>query len=108
MLYELREYVTVPGRMPALIKRFQEHTLRLFDKHGLRLSFITLTEFGDNSNNELVYCLEFDSYQQLQDRWASFLADPEWLAVKRDSERDGPLVASLRRRLLTTAPFDRE
>ena len=105
MLYEVREYETVPGRMPALIARFREHTLGLFEKHGFDLAFISLTEFGDNSNNELVYVLRFNSYQEMQERWAVFLADPEWVKVRKESERDGPIVARVRRRLLTDAPF---
>jgi hypothetical protein len=62
VLYELREYESVPGRMPALVARFRDHTLGLFDKHGFDLVFMTVTEFGDNSNNELVYALRFASY----------------------------------------------
>ncbi|MBW0107628.1 NIPSNAP family protein, partial [Pseudonocardia sp. KRD-182] len=34
MLFELREYTVVPGRLPTLIARFNDHTLGLFDKHG--------------------------------------------------------------------------
>ena len=105
MLYELREYEVVPGRMPALVARFREHTLRLFEKHGLEVVFMTLTEVGDNSNNELVYILRFNSYQEMQERWAAFVVDPEWLKVRQESERDGPLVARVRRRLLNDAQF---
>lgn len=105
MIYELREYETVPGRMPALIKRFRDHTLGLFDRHGLKVVFMSQTEFGDNITNELVYVLQFEDHAQLHSNWASFLADPEWHKVKADSEVDGPIVAAVRRRLLNTAPF---
>ena len=106
MIYELREYETVPGRMPALIKRFREHTLELFAKHGLDVVFITQTEFGENINNQMVYVLRFPDYAELHSRWASFLVDPEWQRVKADSERDGPIVAAVRRRILTSTPYD--
>ncbi len=106
MIYEIREYTAVPGRMPALLARFRDHTLRLFEQHGMALEFISLTEVGEDSSNELVYVLRFESYRELQDRWAAFLADPRWRQVKRDSEVDGPLVARIRRRILNSTPFE--
>jgi hypothetical protein len=106
VLYELREYESVPGRMPALVARFRDHTLGLFEKHGLELVFMTVTEFGANSNNELVYVLRFQSYQEMQERWAAFQGDPEWRRVRQESEKDGPLVARLSRRLLNAAAFE--
>ena len=106
MLYELREYTVVPGRLPALVRRFKDHTLALFRKHGMRVVFMSLTEVGDNSSNELVYVMQFDSYQELQERWAGFVADPDWQAIKQKSEVDGPLVAKVHRRLLNAAPFE--
>ena len=96
----------MPGRLPALIRRFNDHTLTLFEKHGIDVVFMTQTEFGDNSTNELVYVVRFDSYQELQQQWATFMADPEWQRVKQESEVDGPLVARVQRRLLSTAVFD--
>jgi hypothetical protein len=106
MLYEVREYEAVPGKMRALVARFRNHTLALFERHGLDVVFITLTEIGDNSNNELVYVLRFDSYEQLQARWAAFQADPEWQQARAASEVDGPLVARIRRKLLNGAAFE--
>ena len=106
MIYELREYRTVPGRMPVLIKRFRDHTLGLFDKHGLEVVFMSQTEFGDDITNELVYVLRFADHGQLHSRWASFLADPDWQKVKADSDVEGPIVAAVRRRVLTSVPFD--
>ncbi len=107
MLYELREYEAVPGRLAALVARFRDHTLGLFERHGIEVVFISVTEFGENSNNELVYVVRFESYQQMQERWAAFQGDPEWQQVRRDSEKDGPLVARLSRRLLNAAAFEK-
>ena len=107
MLYELRTYESVPGRMPALAARFRDHTFALFEKHGLELVFMAMTEFGENSNNELVYVLRFQSYQEMQDRWAAFQADPEWRRARQESEKDGPLVARVSRRLLNAAAFEK-
>ncbi|MBF6061098.1 NIPSNAP family protein [Nocardia terpenica] len=105
MIYEIREYTTVPGRMQALVNRFNDHTMKLFAKHSVEVVFISLTELGDNSNNELVYVLKFDSYADMADKWARFVADPEWITVKAESEADGPIIAKMRRRMVSPAAF---
>ena len=105
MIYELREYTAVPGRLPALIERFNTATCRIFRKHGMDLVFLSRTELGDDSKNEVVYVLRFDSYDDLQRKWAAFLADPEWQQTAARSEEAGPLVARVRRRVLTFADF---
>ncbi|MER7701980.1 NIPSNAP family protein [Kitasatospora sp. NPDC097605] len=105
MIYELREYTAVPGRMPDLIRRFNEHALKGLARHGMEVVFISLTEFGTNTMNEIVYVLRFDSYDELERKWNALLADPEWIEAKRLSEVNGPLVASLGRRILTGNPF---
>jgi hypothetical protein len=105
VIYELREYTAVPGRLPALVARFRHHTLGLFAKHGMEVVFMSVTEFGSNSMNELVCVLRFDSYDDMGTKWAAFLADKEWREVRRASEADGPIVASLTRRVLNPAPF---
>jgi hypothetical protein len=105
MIYELREYSAVPGRMPALIRRFNEHALPGLAKHGMEVLFISLTDFGPNTMNEIVYVIRHDSYGDLEAKWKSFFADPDWIEAKRKSEEDGPLVATLSRRILTANPF---
>lgn len=106
MIYELREYTTVPGRMPALVKRFKEHTLRIFTRHGIEVVFISVTDLGADSANELVYVMRFDSYDDMATKWAAFRSDPEWIEARRASEADGPIVASVSRRVLNPAPFN--
>jgi NIPSNAP len=105
VIYEIREYTTVPGRMPALVKRFKDHTLRIFERIGMEVTFISLTELGDNSNNELVYVMRFDTYEDMAAKWAAFMADPEWREKRAASEVDGPIVASIRRRVLNPGVF---
>jgi hypothetical protein len=106
VIYEIREYVTVPGRMPALVRRFNEHTFGFFEKHGMEVTFISLTEVGENSNNELVYGLRFEDYADLERKWAAFQGDPEWQRARADSEADGPIVAQIRRRILNPSRFE--
>ncbi|MHA6785948.1 NIPSNAP family protein [Pseudonocardia saturnea] len=105
MLYELREYTAVPGALPRLIDRFNHVTVEMFRKHDMDLVFLSRTELGEDSKNQIVYVLRFDSYDEVEKRWAAFFADPEWKAAAAASEADGPLVASVKRRILTTAEF---
>ena len=105
MIYELREYTAVPGRLPALIRRFNEAALKGLAKHGFDVVFISVTEFGENTMNQVVYVLRHESYDDLERKWAAFFADPEWQEAKRASEVDGPIVAQLQRRILTPTPF---
>jgi len=105
MIYEIREYTTVPGRMPALVKRFNDHTSGYFAKYGMEVVLLSVTELGGNSNNELVYVLQFESYDDMATKWAAFQADPGWREARSASEADGPIVATISRRVLNAAPF---
>ena len=105
MIYELREYTAVPGRMPALVSRFKDHTLGIFARLGMEVVFMSVTELGADSSNELVYVMKFDSYDDMATKWAAFRADREWNEVRRASEADGPIVVAVGRRLLNPAAF---
>jgi hypothetical protein len=105
MIYELREYTTVPGRMPALVRRFNDHTLGIFARLGMEVVFMSVTDLGADSTNELVYVMRFDSYDDMATKWAAFRADPEWNEARGASEADGPIVARVNQRVLSSAPF---
>ena len=104
MLYELRVYNCVTGRLPALLNRFETVTLRLFEKHGIRQAGFWTTQIGD-SNNDLHYLLAWESLAERQERWAAFASDPEWLAARAESERDGPIVANIKTSILQPTAF---
>jgi hypothetical protein len=105
MIDEVREYVAVPGKLPALIERFNKHAFRLFAKHGMRVVQIGMTSVGDNSFNEIVYTLRFENLAEMDSKWTALLADQEAISVFTESEVDGPLIQSIRRRVLMTEPF---
>jgi hypothetical protein len=105
MLYEVRTYRAVPGRMPELMRRFKNRALALFEQHGLDLVFIGQTQIGDDSLNEIVYVLRHPSYDEMFRRWASFIADEEWNALRAETEADGALVASVHRTIVTSDFF---
>ena len=87
---ELRIYNAMPGKLPALHDRFSNHTMRLFERHGIE-NIAYWTELVGTSNR-LVYMLGYPSLGDREKSWAAFQADPEWEEARAESERDGPLV----------------
>jgi hypothetical protein len=93
MIEELRHYVATPGNLDALVARFRNDTMAIFKKHG-----ITVTAFwtATNVDDTLYYMCTFADNAACDAAWKAFLADPQWAAVRAESERNGPLVASLK------------
>ena len=97
MIYELRVYKCVPGRLSALNNRFANITLKLWEKHGIKQAGFWTTLVGE-SNQELYYLLAWDSLADREKKWNAFQADPEWLAKRAETEKDGPIVANVANR----------
>lgn len=104
MIYELRVYRTNPGRMPALLARFQDHTLRLFARHGIRQAGFWTTVVGPSSN-DLTYMLAWESMAERETRWGAFQRDPEWIAARAESEKDGAINANVSNSFLAPTAF---
>jgi hypothetical protein len=104
MIYELRIYRCVPGRQPALLSRFENETLRIWEKHGIRQAGFWTTLIG-TSSQEITYMLAWDSMAEREKRWDAFRADPEWVAVVAKTEKDGQLVENISSQLLAPATF---
>ena len=104
MIYEYRIYEAMPGKMPDLHARFRNHTLKLFEKHGIKNIGYWTANVGEYSNR-LLYMLAFESVQQRERAYAAFAADPEWQRVRAESEVNGPLVARVFNTLLTSTDY---
>ena len=104
MIYELRVYKCLPGRLPALLRRFTDHTLVLWDKHGIRQAGFFTTVIGE-SNQDLTYLLAWESLAERETKWKAFTTDPAWLKVRDESERDGQIIANVASQLLAPTPF---
>jgi hypothetical protein len=92
-VYELRTYTVLPGRLPALHKRFAEHTMKLFEKHGIRNEMYWVPTDDARKDNTLIYVLSHDSQEAADRSWEAFQADPEWIKVRDASEADGKILA---------------
>jgi hypothetical protein len=104
MIYELRVYHCVSGRLPALLKRFETITLGLWEKHGIKQAGFWTVLIGD-SNQDLYYLVQWESLAEREKKWNAFQADPEWHAKRAETERDGPIVASLSNSFLQPTSF---
>jgi hypothetical protein len=105
MIYELRIYHAMPGRLPALLSRFQNHTLQIWEKHGIRQAGFWTTLIGAGESNQLTYLLAWNSMAEREERWGAFLTDPEWIATKAETEKDSPLVQNISSELLAPTAF---
>jgi hypothetical protein len=103
MLYELRIYHIHPGRMQAINDRFANFTLRIFAKHGMRV-----TEFWediDTEHNRLYYVMEFENMEDRDRKFDAFRSDPEWQKVKSETEKDFPIVDQVESIFLKRAAY---
>ncbi len=95
-IFEMRTYYTLEGRLPALNKRFREHTCDLFKKHGMDLvGFWTPVDEKDGKSNKLVYILAYPSKEAADASWKAFRDDPVWKKAQAESEKDGKIVAKV-------------
>jgi hypothetical protein len=104
MIYELRIYHCIPGRLPALTKRFETITLDLWKRHGIRQAGFWTVLVGD-SNQDLYYLLAWESMAERERVFGGFMIDPEWIAKHAETEKDGPIVASITNMFLQPTSF---
>ncbi len=104
MIYEMRVYRCMPGRLPALLARFEHATLAIWARHGIQPAGFWTNEVGA-SNLELIYMLRWDSMAERETKWGAFMTDPEWVAKRAESEKDGPILANISNSFLRPTSF---
>ncbi len=94
-VFELRTYTTFPGRLDALHARFANHTIRMFERHGMtNIGYFTPQDIP-LAENTLIYILAHDSREAAEASWEAFIADSEWQRAYEESVRDGGIVEEL-------------
>ena len=91
-VYEMRTYTTHPGRLPALNKRFREHTTKLFEKHGMKNEMYWVPTDPKLAENTLIYVISHESEDAAKKSWDAFRVDPDWIKARDASEADGKIV----------------
>jgi hypothetical protein len=102
--YEMRVYYANPGKLDALNARFKNHTVKLFEKHGLT-NVGYFVPVGDNKAGKLVNFISSPSEEARNKSLKDFLADPDWLKAAADSEKDGKLVSKIESTFLTVTDY---
>lgn len=106
MLHELRVYHCAPGKLEALHRRFETITLPMWEKHGIRQAGFWTVAIG-GSNHDLYYLLEWENLAERERRWTAFATDPEWLAARAETEREGPLITYLENSILQPTRYSK-
>lgn len=104
-VYELRTYTATPGNLNKLLDRFRNHTMRIFEKHGMTSIAYWVPRDEEESSNTLVYVLAHDSQEAANRSWQAFSQDSEWQKVNEDSNADGAILQSVVRKFLTPTDF---
>lgn len=94
-VFELRTYTAAPGKLDALNKRFRDHTVKLFTKHGMTHVGYWTPADAPLSENTLIYVLAHQSREAAKKSWDAFRSDPEWIRARDESQKDGTLTAKV-------------
>ena len=102
-VFEMRTYYAAPGKLDDLHARFRDHTVALFEKHGI-------TNIGywvpiDNTDNKLIYVLAYPSREARETMWKEFAADEDWKKARAASEANGKLVSKVEAVFLSGTDF---
>jgi hypothetical protein len=104
-VFELRIYHVIEGKLPALLNRFRDHTIKIFSNHNMKMvAFWTPTD-EPSKGNMLVYILEHASREAADANWKAFRVDPEWIAVRDQSEASGKLSEKIDSTYLALTDF---
>jgi hypothetical protein len=105
VVYELRVYHTYEGKLEDLLRRFREHTTRIFERHGMKnVAYWTPTD-EPLKGKSLVYILAHASREAATANWKAFGDDPEWQNVREKSEANGKIVEKVESTFMTLTDF---
>lgn len=116
-VYEMRVYYTYDGKFNDILDRFENHTTKLFEKHGFtnvgywttkkrdNLSYADEFIFQNDGGDALVYIVSFENMIKRDESWDNFINDPEWKKVFDESRLDGPIVREIEQVFLSPTIF---
>jgi hypothetical protein len=105
VVFELREYHAAEGKLADLLARFRNHTIIIFNRHGMEsVAYWTPTD-DPLKGKTLFYILKHPSREAATANWAAFHDDPEWKSVSAASEVNGKLVDKVESTFLKLTDF---
>jgi hypothetical protein len=91
-VYELRIYHLNEGKQALILERFRTKETKIFARVGMHgVGYWVPTE-EPLAGRTLIYLLRHKSREAARESWAKFAADPEWVALKAETEKDGAFV----------------
>lgn len=106
-VFELRTYTTEEGKLDALNARFRNHTIKLFEKHGMANIGYWVPQDEPRSKNTLVYIVSHASRDAAKKSWDAFRADPDWVKARDESEKSGKIVAKVESVFLSPTDYSK-
>jgi hypothetical protein len=104
-VFEIRTYTTPPGKLDALNARFRNHTVKLFEKHGMtNIGYWTPVD-PPLSENTLIYVLAHKDREAAKQSWDAFRKDPVWVKARAESEAQGPLTTKVESVFMTPTDY---
>jgi len=105
MVHQLRIYEIFETSKAAFHDRFRDHAARIMVRHGFDIRH--MWEGRHQDRTEFVYLIAWPDAATAKAGWEAFMADPEWLRVKRETNSDqGPLVGAIEDRILSPVPYE--
>lgn len=108
MIFELRIYHALPGKLNDLVARFRDHTDALFAQHGMKSVAYWMPLDEPQRSNTFIYILQHPSREAAAANWKSFQADPAWISVKEKSEANGKLVEKIDSTFMELTDFSKK
>ncbi len=106
-VFELRTYTSPSGRLDDLHARFRNHTVGLFEKHGMTNIGYWVPQDDPLKQNTLIYVVAHQSRESAKRSWDGFRNDPDWQKAKAESEKNGPIVEKVESVFLTPVDYSR-
>ena len=91
-VFELRTYTAADGKLADLQARFRNHTMRIFEKHGMKNVGYWVPQDAPAKDNTLIYIISHENREAAKKSWAAFAADPEWQKVNKESNANGRIL----------------
>ncbi|MEX1197616.1 MAG: NIPSNAP family protein [Pseudohongiellaceae bacterium] len=104
-VFELRTYTSTPGNLDALLSRFRDHTMRIFEKHGMTNVGYWVPTDPELADDTLIYVLRHESRARADAAWQAFVSDPEWQEVAEESNANGPILDNVERVFMQATDF---
>ena len=103
-LEQLRIYEIFDNNKAAFHDRFRDHAMRIMKRHGFDIA--AMWETSLNGRTELAYLLRWPDEATMKSQWAAFLADEEWIRIKREwTPVHGRAVGEIQDRTLRRTPY---